>query len=628
MRAFNDRGQILVGAVVSEDVRPGVVRISEGAWFDPADPAQPGSLCKNGNVNCLTFDIGSSSLAQGNCGQMAQLQIEVSGAGIEKYRARGAARRLIYRQAGAQRAALVAARHIRLPFAEGRFAFHFNGRMMRATFLFDEFSTTMPTSSAVTRRAPDLTSLAFLAVAFLTGIAGALQTPTLSLFLETEVKVRPALVGLFFTGSAVIGILVSQFLAGRSDKRGDRKSLIFLCCMLGALGFTLFAWNRDYYLLLIVGVVLTSFGSTANPQMFALAREHADRTGREAVMFTSIMRAQVSLAWVIGPPIAFALALGFGFKAMYLRARRPLYCAACWCGNSCPRCRNRGDERALAAPRQHRRDSLLLFVACTLMWTANSMYLINMPLYVVHELRLPERLAGILMGAAAGLEIPIMLLAGLAAKHCGKRRLMRQGGGRRRAVLLLPAVYHRQLAAHRPATAECGVYRRAGGDRHALLSGFDARPGRAPTLFTNTTRVGWIIAGSIAGAVANLELPCGVLRRAGDDGGGHAVPVAVERQLRARCPLPAWRDKSAPDRGDRGTCRGAAAGCRTLSAAAANETGRSAAVHPGECSGYSRACRSACRGSGWILTARYSRRRSRCDSPSALLLVGWGEARQ
>ena len=76
VRAFNDRGQIPVGAVVSEDVRPGVVRISEGARFDPADPAQPGSLCKNGNVNCLTFDIGSSSSAQGNCGQMAQLQIE------------------------------------------------------------------------------------------------------------------------------------------------------------------------------------------------------------------------------------------------------------------------------------------------------------------------------------------------------------------------------------------------------------------------------------------------------------------------------------------------------------------------------------------------------------------------
>ncbi|CAI0746333.1 Sugar efflux transporter B [Serratia marcescens] len=364
----------------------------------------------------------------------------------------------------------------------------------------------MPTSSAVTRRAPDLTSLAFLAVAFLTGIAGALQTPTLSLFLETEVKVRPALVGLFFTGSAVIGILVSQFLAGRSDKKGDRKSLIFLCCMLGALGFTLFAWSRNYYLLLLVGVLLTSFGATANPQMFALAREHADRSGREAVMFTSIMRAQVSLAWVIGPPIAFALALGFGFKTLYLAGAA----AFVLCGllvwqrlPSMPKAVAAGAP--LAAPRQHRRDSLLLFAACTLMWTANSMYLITMPLYVVHELRLPERLAGILMGAAAGLEIPIMLLAGLAAKRCGKRFLMRvavvagvlfyagllfiTGSGQLIALQLLNAAFIGVLA---------GI---------GMLYFQDLMPGQAgtaTTLFTNTIRVGWIIAGALAGAVAEI----------------------------------------------------------------------------------------------------------------------------
>ena len=59
-----------------------------------------------------------------------------------------------------------------------------------------------------------------------------------------------------------------------------------------------------------MGVFLSSFGSTANPQMFALAREHADHTGREAVMFSSILRAQVSLAWVIGPA---CLRAGDGF---------------------------------------------------------------------------------------------------------------------------------------------------------------------------------------------------------------------------------------------------------------------------------------------------------------------------
>lgn len=90
----------------------------------------------------------------------------------------------------------------------------------------------------------DLTAAAFLLVAFLTGIAGALQTPTLSIFLADELKARPIMVGFFFTGSAIMGILVSQFLARHSDKQGDRKLLILLCCLFGVLACTLFAWNR------------------------------------------------------------------------------------------------------------------------------------------------------------------------------------------------------------------------------------------------------------------------------------------------------------------------------------------------------------------------------------------------
>lgn len=104
------------------------------------------------------------------------------------------------------------------------------------------------------------------------------------------------MVGFFFTGSAIMGILVSQFLARHSDKQGDRKLLILLCCLFGVLACTLFAWNRNYFILLSTGVLLSSFASTANPQMFALAREHADRTGRETVMFSTFLRAQISLA--------------------------------------------------------------------------------------------------------------------------------------------------------------------------------------------------------------------------------------------------------------------------------------------------------------------------------------------
>lgn len=93
----------------------------------------------------------------------------------------------------------------------------------------------MSLPAAPARTLPDSQSLAFLIVAFISGLAGALQTPTLSLFLSTEVQVRPFMVGLFFTLSAVIGIVVSQLLARYSDRRGDRKTLILYCCLLGAM---------------------------------------------------------------------------------------------------------------------------------------------------------------------------------------------------------------------------------------------------------------------------------------------------------------------------------------------------------------------------------------------------------
>lgn len=365
----------------------------------------------------------------------------------------------------------------------------------------------MPLLNILLRRQPDLTSAAFLIIAFLTGIAGALQLPTLSLFLSTEVKVSPLMVGLFYTGSAVIGIVVSQVLATRSDRQGDRKTLIVQCCVLGALGCVLYAWNRNYFVLLLIGVLLSSFGSTANPQLFALAREHADRTGREAAMFSSVMRAQISLSWVIGPPLAFALALGFGFPVMYLSAALVFLIGALLVGFWLPSMPKTAVATGakLDSPRQNRHATLLLFIACTAMWTCNGVYLINMPLYVVNELGLSEKLAGIMMGAAAGLEIPTMLIAGYIAKRVGKRFLMR-------VAVVAGLLFYAGLVLFDSKMALLGL-QLLNAIFIGILAGIgmlyfqDLMPGQAgtaTTLFTNTTRVGWIISGSLAGVVAQF----------------------------------------------------------------------------------------------------------------------------
>jgi trimethylamine-N-oxide reductase (cytochrome c) len=76
IRIFNDRGQILAGVKLTDDIRPGVICINEGGWFDPVDARQPRSLCRYGDVNNLAIGIGTSKLAQGNCGHTAVAQVE------------------------------------------------------------------------------------------------------------------------------------------------------------------------------------------------------------------------------------------------------------------------------------------------------------------------------------------------------------------------------------------------------------------------------------------------------------------------------------------------------------------------------------------------------------------------
>ena len=60
VRIFNGRGACLAGLHISDEIRPGVIKLSTGAWYDPEGP-----LCRNGNPNVLTPDKGTSRLAQG-----------------------------------------------------------------------------------------------------------------------------------------------------------------------------------------------------------------------------------------------------------------------------------------------------------------------------------------------------------------------------------------------------------------------------------------------------------------------------------------------------------------------------------------------------------------------------------
>ncbi|MBO6783969.1 MAG: molybdopterin guanine dinucleotide-containing S/N-oxide reductase [Alphaproteobacteria bacterium] len=75
VRVFNARGALLAGVRITDEVRPGVVQLATGAWYDPADPGSERSIDKHGNPNVLTLDKGTSRLGQGPIAHTALVEI-------------------------------------------------------------------------------------------------------------------------------------------------------------------------------------------------------------------------------------------------------------------------------------------------------------------------------------------------------------------------------------------------------------------------------------------------------------------------------------------------------------------------------------------------------------------------
>ena len=267
----------------------------------------------------------------------------------------------------------------------------------------------------------------FLVAAFIIGIAGALQAPTLSRYLAEDVKVNPYQVGLFYSINAVAGIVVSFLLAQYSDNKGVRRNIILFCCLMGIGNCITFAFSRQYFILITVGIFFSAFTSAAMPQIFASAREYTDKTGRNVVVFNGILRAQLSLAWVIGPPLSFALAVNYGFTIMYLSAAAMFFVAMLIVFLCFPVIKRPASVTKKQEPKEkifNNPNVILLFIASISMGTANMMYLIDMPLYIDDILPGSPSLPGHLMGIAAAIEIPAMLIASMLVPRFGNKNLI------------------------------------------------------------------------------------------------------------------------------------------------------------------------------------------------------------
>ena len=270
--------------------------------------------------------------------------------------------------------------------------------------------------------------LLFLTASFFCGLGFSFMFPLIGFFLVEEIGVSPLKMGVFLAIQVSSGVGVATFIGKKSDRGWSRKWILVISQMGFCLALASFIVFRNYYALLATSVLLLSIGSATLPQMFTMGRLYAEHElGDGGSLFMSLLRAAIAVAWVMGPPLAFMMQEQLGFAYAFASA---ITSALVMIGIVffLPEYRSENsseDEHHISQNRWYRNPSIILFlISSLLMFSAATMYNTTIALYLTKELFVSSQWAGYLMGTAAFLEIPFMVLAGLYGPKLGNKRLM------------------------------------------------------------------------------------------------------------------------------------------------------------------------------------------------------------
>ncbi|MGW5163132.1 MFS transporter [Nonomuraea wenchangensis] len=348
--------------------------------------------------------------------------------------------------------------------------------------------------------------LTLLMAVLLLGVTEAMIGPYIVLFGAERLRLSALQIGVFVSMTSVSGMAVSILLGRRYDRRPGRQPAM-LAASLAGTGYLLLLTGPPYPLLLLIAVLFIGPGSAAFPQLFALARSHADRTasgsGAGSGARTPLLRSAWSLAWAIGPLAGGALLGGGGYTAV-LAATAAGYClmVVTVLGLGGGPAAVREPAGADRGPAVSARAAALPIAAFTLFHTAMFSGAVVLPLYVTRELHGSADVVGWMFSVCAAAEIPAAL-ALLLPGRWSRRRAILLGMALMTVYLVLLAIFTSTVAlvlvhlARGVAIAFVGAL----GISH-MQDLFPQAPGRATTLFANTAAAGALVSGIAAGGIS------------------------------------------------------------------------------------------------------------------------------
>lgn len=265
----------------------------------------------------------------------------------------------------------------------------------------------------------------YVAMCLMVSASSSVFNPVLSYFLTTELHFDPIHISLFFILLPIATIIIVQTIARFSDMGLQRPAIICIACLFGIASAGLLYLRPSFIVMSTLGLLLLGSYPVSFPQIFASAREYAVKYVHGSIMFTTFLRSLASLSWVIGPPLAYGIAMGYSFNVLFVVTATMFTICCITSFFFLPNVL----EKTNADKSKHikwwtNKSVMTLFVAYACMFTAFSSYLVSMPLYITQELQLSNNLPGFMMGLAAGIEIPLMFIAARIAKAIGLKTVV------------------------------------------------------------------------------------------------------------------------------------------------------------------------------------------------------------
>lgn len=266
--------------------------------------------------------------------------------------------------------------------------------------------------------------LPFLLLSLLTGLTSSFVTPLMSYFLIDEINVEPIFISVYMVSVTLSGLVVSQYLGNLADKGFNANRLYGLTMICVGIAMVAFIFSSQFWHVFLAGVLFMSIGAGAVSQMLTVSGLWAKNEDVDLAAFNAKVRAAISLAWVVGPPLAFTIVAHFGFAASFSVAIVCVITATIFVVKIVPpqqanqSAHNATLDKTLSLP------FWLIGLAVLAGMAGNVMYLSSMPLYVMQELGLPENLPGLMMGVVAALEIPTMLITAKLARRFSSAGIM------------------------------------------------------------------------------------------------------------------------------------------------------------------------------------------------------------